>query len=92
MRRLAAYAGALALGWLVIMAGGMLIPGAAPAALIIAPAPDLLARLPGAGLVHATRRTATVNGVTAAQIYQSGAGWLVLPAGLPLCMVPPPNR
>lgn len=92
MRRALTYAGALGLGWLAIMAGGMLIPGAAPAALIIGPASDLLARLPDAGLVHATRLTATVNGVSAAEIYRQGAGWLVLPAGLPLCMLPPPTR
>lgn len=88
MRRVAAYGLAVALGWLAIMAGGMLIPGAAPAALVIGPAPDLLHRLPNAGLVHATRATATINGASAAEIYRSGAGWLVLPAGLPLCMMP----
>lgn len=92
MRRVLTYALALALGWLAVMAGGMFIPGAAPAALVIGPAPDLLTRLPGAGLVHATRLTATVNGVTAAEIYRNRAGWLVLPAGLPLCMIPPGRR
>lgn len=92
MRRVAAYALALGLGWLAVMAGGMFIPGAAPSALIIGPPHDLLTRLPEAGLVHATRFTATVKGVTAAEIYRSGAGWLVLPAGLPLCMIPADRR
>ncbi|TRW98623.1 hypothetical protein FNJ84_03430 [Paracoccus sp. M683] len=89
MRRVVAYALAVALGWLALMAGGMFIPGAAPSALVILPSPDLLARLPDAGLVHASRWTATINGVTAGDIYQSRAGWLVLPAGLPLCMALP---
>ncbi|MFV0302652.1 MAG: hypothetical protein ACK5IP_17600 [Paracoccus sp. (in: a-proteobacteria)] len=92
MARVATYALALGLGWLAVMAGGMFIPGAAPSALIIGPAPDLLDRLPAAGLVHATRLTATVNGASAAEIYRAGAGWLVLPAGLPLCMIPANRR
>ncbi|WP_299911818.1 hypothetical protein [uncultured Paracoccus sp.] len=92
MRRVLTYALALALGWLALMAGGMFIPAAAPSALVIAPAPDLLARLPEARLVHATRLTATVSNVSAAEIYRRGAGLLVLPAGLPLCMIPPEPR
>ncbi|WP_157994812.1 hypothetical protein [Paracoccus tegillarcae] len=79
------------LGWLAILAGGMFIPGAAPSALVILPRSDLLARLPDAGLVHAARFTATVSGVSAGEIYGSGAGLLVLPAGLPLCMIPDPR-
>lgn len=88
MWRGATYAIALLLGWLALMAGGMLIPGAAPAALVIGPVPDLLDRLPNAGLVEASRFSVTINGATAAEIYGQGAGWLVLPAGLPLCMIP----
>lgn len=89
MRRVVAYGLAVALGWLAIMAAGMFIPNAAPSALVILPAPDLLAKLPDAGIVHASRWTATVNGAAAADIYRSRAGLLVLPAGLPLCMALP---
>ena len=39
-----------------------------------------------------TRLTATVSNVSAAEIYRRGAGLLVLPAGLPLCMIPPDTR
>ena len=46
MARLAAYALAVALGWLALMAGGMFIPGAAPAALVLLPVRDFLTRLP----------------------------------------------
>ena len=35
MARLAAYVLAAALGWLALLAGGMLVPGAAPAALTL---------------------------------------------------------
>ncbi len=90
MRRALSYALGLGLGWLGLMAGGMFIPGAAPAALVLLPARDFLSRLPaGAGLLDAPGPgRVTVAGATAGQLYRAGAG-LVLPAGLPPCVAPP---
>lgn len=78
------------LGWLAVLAGGMFLPGAAPAALVLLPSPGLLDRLPDAQFLTAGRFTMTIAGVDPAEIYRQGAV-LVLPAGLPLCMVPPPG-
>ena len=93
MARLAAYVLAAALGWLALLAGGMLVPGAAPAALVLLPKRDFLARLPGqARLADASGRfTVTVAGASARQLYAAGA-LLVLPAGLPLCVDPRRDR
>lgn len=93
MARLAAYALAVALGWLALMAGGMFIPGAAPAALVLLPEHDFLTRLPeSARLVDASGRFGvTVTGAGARQLYAAGAV-LVLPAGLPLCVDPRRDR
>lgn len=80
-------AAAVAAGWLAILVGGMFLPGAAPAALVIAPPPDILTRLPHAQLIEAGRFSVTLSGVGAADLYRAGAK-LVLPAGLPLCVAP----
>ncbi|MFD1880428.1 hypothetical protein [Paracoccus pacificus] len=77
---------ALALcGWLALLALGMFIPGAAPAAMVIGPSHRLLDHLPQARIVETGQATITLSGVNAAQIYRAGA-WLVLPARLPLCV------
>lgn len=78
---------AVAAGWLAILTGGMFLPEAAPAALVIAPPPDILARLPEARLIHAGRFSVTLSGVATGDLYRAGAK-LVLPAGLPLCAAP----
>ena len=93
MARLGAYTLAVALGWLALLAGGMFIPGAAPAALVLLPGRDFLARLPDqARLADASGRfTVTVSGASAGQLYAAGAA-LVLPAGLPLCVDPRRKR
>ncbi|WP_374634320.1 hypothetical protein [Paracoccus sp. (in: a-proteobacteria)] len=93
MARLVAYALAVALGWLALLAGGMFIPGAAPAALVVLPGRDFLARLPDpARLADASGRfSVTVAEASASQLYAAGA-LLVLPAGLPLCVDPRDKR
>lgn len=73
------------------MAGGALIPGAAPALLIVAPPGDVLRRLPDAVLVSAGRFTITLARVSAAEVYAAG-GLLVLPAGLRGCLALTPDR
>ena len=75
-------------GWLAVLAGGMLLPRAAPAALVILPHPQLLARLPDARFLDAGRFSITIAGAPTGAIYRAGAV-LVLPAGLPLCVAPP---
>lgn len=89
MARLAAYALAVALGWLMLLAGGMFIPGAAPAALVLLPGRGFPGRLPDqARLIDASGQfSVTVSGASAGQLYAAGAA-LVLPAGLPLCVAP----
>lgn len=93
MARLAAYALAVATGWLALLAGGMFIPGAAPAALVLLPGRDFLSRLPdSARLADASGRFGViVAGASAGQLYAAGAV-LVLPAGLPLCVDPRDRR
>lgn len=86
--RLALTLTAVAVGWLALMLGAMFIPGAAPAALVIAPSARLLERLPDAVLVDSGRHTLTISNARTLDIYRAGA-WLVLPAGLPLCVAPP---
>lgn len=88
--RVARIAALVALGWLSVLAGGMFIPGAAPSALVIWPARDILDRLPEARLIDAGRFTVTLSDASAAEIYGRRAGLLVLPAGLPLCMAADP--
>lgn len=88
MLRATAYGLALALGWLALMAGGMFIPGAAPAALVILPDRDFLRHLPDPAQVAArSQQTVVVSGATAGQLYRAGAV-LVLPTGLPPCIAP----
>ena len=93
MARMAAYALVIGLGWLGLLAGGMFIPGAAPAALVLLPGRDFLAHLPDqARLIDASGRfSATIAGADARQLYAAGAK-LVLPAGLPLCVDPRRSR
>lgn len=74
------------LAWLLVLILAMFIPKAAPASLVVGPA-TLLDRLPNALLLDRGWLTVTLTGVSAAEIYRAG-GWLVLPAGLPLCVAP----
>jgi hypothetical protein len=78
-------------GWIGTLAATMTLTGAAPAALVIFPAPGLADRLPhGVRILSATRWTVTVAGDTPGltrALYRAGAR-LVLPSGLSGCMSP----
>lgn len=80
---------ALLVGWLAVLAGVMRVSDAAPAALIVAPGPAVMAALPEDTAIL-TRGPLGVTVTSprpdlAARLYQAGA-LLVLPAGLMGCV------
>lgn len=88
-RRLLPAIAAVLAGWVGVMAAVMLMSDAAPAAVVILPSRDLLARTPAdVAIVSKTRWTVTLRsdapGLGPA-LYRAGA-LLVLPAGLTGCL------
>lgn len=87
-RRLLLALPAVAAGWIGLMAAVMLVSDAAPAAVVVLPGPDFLARMPEGAVVSRTALTLTVRsdapGLGPA-LYRAGA-LLVLPAGLTGCL------
>lgn len=78
----------VALGWIGVMAGVMLVSDAAPAAVVILPGEDLLAGVPEASILARGRFTITLASAQPGfgrALYRSGA-LLVLPAGLAGCL------
>ena len=75
-------------GWVAILMGVTVLSDDAPAALVIFPSQEFLARMPdGVGIVSASPISVTVaseNADLALQLYRTGA-WFVLPAGLTGC-------
>jgi hypothetical protein len=86
--RIALWALAIAAGWLAVLAGVMLIPQAAPAALVIFPPVTLIEKLPpGVAIVSHGPFSITLASIEPGfvpDLYRAGA-WLVLPAGLRGC-------
>lgn len=79
---------AVAVGWIAVLAGVMLVSDAAPAALVLFPSEAFLNALPDdVGIVSTNAFSATFSsqgtGITAA-LYDAGA-IMVLPAGLLGC-------
>ena len=79
---------AVAAGWVGVMAAVMLVSDAAPAAVVVLPSEDFLARMPEGAILSRTAWTLTVQsdapGLGLA-LYRAGAT-LVLPAGLTGCL------
>ncbi|WP_370399138.1 hypothetical protein [Sulfitobacter sp. JB4-11] len=86
--RVLAYAGAVLIGWLAVLAGVMVLSDRAPAALVVMPDATFLANLPeDVAITSRTMASVTLigsEGDFAARLYQAGAR-LVLPSGLRGC-------
>ena len=79
---------AVAMGWLAVLAGVMVLSDAAPAALVMFPDPGLLNDLPD-GVAIVSRNAVSVTLISeidgfGAALYRAGA-FVVLPAGLLGC-------
>lgn len=72
------------LGWLSVLAGVGLIPGAAPAALVLWPEPEVLAALPQDMRILSANGWSVTLAADPATLYALGAR-IVLPAGLSGC-------
>lgn len=75
-------------GWIGVMAAVMLVSDAAPAAVVVLPSRDFLARMPEGAVIARGRFTLTVRSETPGlgrALYRAGAT-LVLPAGLTGCL------
>ncbi len=82
-------------GWIGTMAAVMFFTDAAPAAVVLLPGPDFLARLPeDSAILARTRFSVTVESDVPGlgrRLYAAGAT-LVLPAGLTGCLPLPDRR
>jgi hypothetical protein len=78
----------VALGWIGTLSAVMVLSDAAPGAVVLFPAPDLVQRMGDGAVVGQTRFTLTIRSDApdlGPRLYRAG-GLLVLPAGLPGCL------
>jgi hypothetical protein len=88
IRRLALALPAVLAGWIAVMAAVMLVSDAAPAAVVLFPARDILAREPDAAVLARGRFWIVLQSGRPGfgrSLYAAGA-LLVLPAGLTGCL------